>query len=304
MAHDNPNPHKANHFKSSINLTRFTLLIPFILIFLTGCNELDPETNTVDESATLSSEYLIVDKYLDEYTSIRKAWSTGPHANTYGLEKGPNTYCARCHAPQNWDPGAVIDPPPNCVTCKFPFEDTMRIAQGNIFINENDWHSIGCNICHSVSTEGEIRGISWLDTRTGYYETLETSTELCEQCHRDTETLRHQRQLGEHAHQDFTCTHCHNPHTGLASCSTPGCHVDISSSHEIVHPTVTCEVCHDAAGYSVDFDQESQMWVVLRTTEVLGRASTSRYQSHNLQKTVDCARCHHPNNPWSLPDHH
>ncbi|MCZ7672106.1 MAG: hypothetical protein M5U34_35770 [Chloroflexi bacterium] len=26
-------------------------------------------------------------------------WENGPHANTYALEKGPNTYCAKCHAP-------------------------------------------------------------------------------------------------------------------------------------------------------------------------------------------------------------
>lgn len=303
MAHDNPNIHNTKYFKLVQKIIRFSLLIPIILIFSTGCDTVDTQINTSDNPAILSTENAIVGKNFEEYSQIRNAWATGPHANTYGLEKGPNTYCARCHAPQNWDSGAVIDSPPNCVTCKFPFEETLRIAQGNTFISEDEWQNIGCEICHSVTTDGEISGIAWLDTRTGYYVTLETSTELCEQCHRDTETLRHQRQIGDHVHQDFTCIDCHDPHTGLASCTAPGCHADVSTLHDVAHPTVTCVVCHDAAGYSVDFDHENQLWVVLRTTEVLGRPSTSPYKSHSLQKTVDCARCHYSDNPWGLPNH-
>src|SRR5512139_3462523 len=35
-------------------------------------------------------------------------WQSGPHGNTYGLDKGPNTYCSRCHSPQNWDPASKV----------------------------------------------------------------------------------------------------------------------------------------------------------------------------------------------------
>ena len=48
------------------------------------------------------------------------AWEESPHGNTYDLGKGPNTYCSRCHSPQNWDPASRPGPPPNCITCKFP----------------------------------------------------------------------------------------------------------------------------------------------------------------------------------------
>ncbi len=30
------------------------------------------------------------------------------------LYHGPNTWCARCHSPQNWDPAAVPGKAPNC----------------------------------------------------------------------------------------------------------------------------------------------------------------------------------------------
>jgi hypothetical protein len=42
-------------------------------------------------------------------------------------------------------------------------------------------------------------------------------------------------------------------------------------------------------------------WVTFRTTELLGRKTKAAYQSHNVQRAADCARCHFAGNPWKLP---
>jgi len=44
---------------------------------------------------------------LPEQSDILAAWTGSPHGNTYDLGKGPNTYCSRCHSPQNWDPAST-----------------------------------------------------------------------------------------------------------------------------------------------------------------------------------------------------
>jgi hypothetical protein len=42
------------------------------------------------------------------------------------------------------------------------------------------------------------------------------------------------------------------------------------------------------------------VWITFRTTELLGRANTEAYQSHALQRSVMCERCHFADNPWGL----
>ncbi len=72
------------------------------------------------------------------YSAYYAALEEGPHGDTWGEGKGPNTWCARCHSPQNWDPAAFVGPPPSCMTCKFPTDDEMRIAEGNPFVPEEE----------------------------------------------------------------------------------------------------------------------------------------------------------------------
>ena len=186
-------------------------------------------------------------------TVFWNAWEAGPHADTYDLEKGPNTYCAKCHSPTNWDPAAVVDPPPNCVSCKFPFESEPRIAKGNPLVPEDEWNSIGCEVCHKVENGVAAEEISWLDPITGYSETVTSTTELCEKCHLDTPPLlSHQRALGTGAHAGYLCTDCHNPHTTYSACND--CHrISLTEIPVVIpeHLQVTmndnCEACHAAA---------------------------------------------------------
>ncbi len=234
-------------------------------------------------------------------------WENGPHANTYALEKGPNTYCAKCHAPTNWDPAATIDSPPNCVSCKFPFEDAPRIAAGNPLVAEVEWADIGCNVCHRVQDGVVEAEIAWLDTATGYYETVADATALCEKCHLDNDTLRHKRDLSGGVHADFQCTECHDAHDTQANCMD--CHQETitdplsgHSEYSDAHPSLTCAACHDGVGLPAQLLENEEMWVIMRTTELMGRSSSKPYESHFIQRAVNCQRCHYAHNPWGLAE--
>lgn len=237
---------------------------------------------------------------------IEAAWMGSPHGNTYNLGKGPNTFCARCHSPENWDPAAKPDQPPNCVSCKFPFDTEVRVAASNPLVPQPDWKDIGCVVCHATDDGSVKPDIAWFNTVTGYHETVTSTTELCEKCHTDTETIRHRRDLGQAAHADFTCTDCHDPHTTAASCGAAGCHETVGSEsppipgHDADHASVTCVACHDASGLDVGPVEGESVWITFRTTELLGRANTEAYQSHALQRSVICERCHFADNPWGL----
>lgn len=250
-------------------------------------------SQTPDEAAALASQ-------------IDQDWKASPHGNTYDLGKGPNTFCARCHSPQNWDPAAHPDDPPNCVSCKFAFDSEVRVAPSNPLVPQADWKDIGCVICHPTDDGSVKPEIAWFNTVTGYHETVSSSTALCEKCHTDTETIRHQRDLGQAAHADFTCTDCHDPHTAVASCTAAGCHESVGaesptiSGHDPDHAAVTCVACHDASGLDVGPVEGEDVWITFRTTELLGRANTEAYQSHAVQRSVMCDRCHYADNAWGL----
>ncbi len=288
------------------------------------------------------------------------AWQAGPHAAAYDLGKGPNTYCARCHSPQNWDPEAKVDPPPNCVSCKFPTDAEVRVAQGNPLIPEEDWKGISCEVCHAAGLDAADVQIAWRDGVTGYTETVASPGELCEKCHRDTDTLQYRVDLGSQAHIDFTCTDCHEPHSTRASCGNSGCHDDVVAvmaiynpahmgitdnsvcvgchtrgmdehtmyvkelgtddcischgnlveipesqavqpGHTLYHRSVTCSACHDASGATVEPGGSEGAWTAIRLFELLGRTSRTAFTSHDLQRKVDCMRCHYDGNPWDLP---
>lgn len=263
----------------------------FLLLFLAACQSVTPTpapTPTPDTSL------------------IRQAWQKSPHANTFDQGKGPNTYCARCHSPRNWDPAAKIDPQPNCVSCKFSFDPAMRIAKSNPPVAKADWQNIGCEVCHKTENGVTLAQIAWLNTANGQYEAVKDATALCEKCHTNTETLRHKRDVSQSAHAGYGCTKCHDAHSTTASCSAQACHPNMMNpgkpilGHDKTHETVSCIACHDAAGMTVGIEKGKSTWITFRTTELMGRSTTAVYKSHNIQRAVHCNKCHAPNNPWGL----
>lgn len=286
---------------------KFSAII-FFIIMLSGCStpattssnqEVETLTPTIEASET--SNPLEVSALID--------WSNGPHSAGYDLGKGPNTYCSRCHSPFNWDIDATIDPPPNCVSCKFANESESRMAEGNPLIPESEWIGINCEVCHRVRDDVLFPAIAWFNPSTNYYETLNTSQELCGKCHTDTDTLRYKIDLGTEIHAGYDCIECHQPHSTSASCQADGCHMEIEfveanrngNKHTKAHSLINCTACHDASNLEVDIDGDGGNWTTFRTVEVLGRTQTSPFTSHNLTIEVNCKRCHYPENLWNLP---
>lgn len=256
-------------------------------------------------------------------------WENGPHADNYDLGKGPNTYCSRCHSPQNWDPASTVDRPPNCVTCKFPTDEEVRMASTMDFVEEADWVGITCETCHHVENDVVQEGLAWLNTVTGEQETVNTPNELCGKCHADTQGVAatggrgvtHAIDLGGSAHLNWAgewpqvdrpqyCSDCHNPHsTEPAQCVD--CHEDVTTSDEhmkglndVMLDDVTCMACHDASGMEVGPHPEEEMGGVFVTlvSEMSrsGEMNTEYVKSHSIQWEVSCDRCHFEGNPWEL----
>ena len=268
-------------------------LLMLAIILLAGC------TSEADPAPT--SGAVVVASPTPDQTQFRQAWIDGPHADTYALEKGPNTYCARCHSPANWDPSAQIDPPPNCVSCKFPFEDESRIAAGNPLVPESEWESIGCATCHSVQNGHVDPEISWYDRVTGFYETVSDSTALCGKCHLNSVSLNHERNLGDGPHGEFECTRCHDGHNAKADCS--GCHpINLMGEPKFIDEHVEvisnggCVECHAGAfqNHDMTIQQAGDDNCLNCHRRLMGQSSVApiQYGHSALHKNVFCVACH------------
>lgn len=188
--------------------------------------------------------------------------------------------------------------------------------------------SLECKNCHEVEDGHLVDEPAWFDQVTGNHVPLEDTNQLCEKCHADALMLS----LGEKNHADFSCTTCHDAHRLEASCTIPGCHSNFNNvnplaipfphpsngncvqagCHEVViftptpseaptvmwnhydgnHNAVSCAACHDAGRLEVGI--LDNVWVTINLSKM------KYYPSHNLQRSVDCNRCHFPDNPWGL----
>lgn len=261
-----------------------------------------------------------------DQSAIQAAWAGSPHGNTYGEGKGPNTWCSRCHSPQNWDPASYIGPPPSCFSCKFPTDPEMRHAEGNPFIPEEDWVGIPCETCHQMDNGVATAGIAWLNPVKMEYEPVNTSNELCEKCHVTTtgtgnpprSAVSHEIVLGGPAHLNYAgfiddtkppqyCTDCHDPHTQqplqCTSCHTIDEATHAKGKYAAMAEVVTCMACHDASGADVGPHPDETMggiWTTTLTEVGRGGPTTSAIISHSIQWAVACDRCHFEGNLHSL----
>lgn len=275
-------PRRPYSFNRPIAIFGFILVI-FLVCIISGCQsqDIELETATPTQTATVTASiqpsptFSIEQKRPVEWM----AWESGVHASIEGLE---------------------------------------------------------CNTCHEVDNGQLAEEPAWHDQQTGSYVLLEDTNKLCEKCHTDTQKWG----LGDKTHAGFQCVTCHNPHSLEASCTQPGCHFSLDNinpsakpfsfshpsngstctqygCHETTIPSLTpepsqvptivwnhrdghhnavsCAACHDASGLEVGM--QDNVWV----TYVLdGSSTTEYYPSHNMQRSVDCNRCHYPGNPWGL----
>ena len=264
---------------------------------------------------------------LPDQSEFHALWETSKHANTYDVGKGPNTYCSRCHSPQNWDPESTTDRPPNCVTCKFPTDEEIRMATTMEFVAEEDWVSINCETCHMMENGIVLPGNYWLNVVTGDHEPVNIPNELCEKCHVTTSGVAvtngsgvtHGIVLGGSAHKNWAgewpqsprpqyCSDCHDPHSSAPK-QCVDCHEAVTTSADhmkgfnaIMLDKVTCMACHDASGLSVGPppDDAEGKWVTIETTFSPGGPSTNVVASHSIQWEVACDRCHSKGNRAGL----
>jgi hypothetical protein len=257
------------------------------------------------------------------------AWESGPHAFNYDLGKGPNTYCSRCHSPQNWDPESTVDRPPNCVTCKFPTDEEVRMATTMDFVEEEDWFGITCVTCHMVDSNGIAGELAWLNVVTSEHEEINIPNELCGKCHANTSGVAvtggtgvtHAINLGGSAHLNWAgempqsdrpqyCSDCHDPHS-TAPKTCVDCHTDIPDSdthmkglNAVMLSKVSCMACHDADGMEVGphpDEAEGGIFVTILSSVGRGGPTTEYVKSHSIQWQVSCDRCHFEGNVWELP---
>ena len=252
------------------------------------------------------------------------ALAEGFHGDNYDLGHGPNTWCSRCHSPQNWDPEAFQGPPPSCFSCKMPTDEEVRIAEGNPLVLEEDWVGIQCDTCHILEDGVVTEGIAWLNPVIMEYEAVSNPTELCEKCHVTTNgnafgsAVDHKITLGGSAHLNYGgflgetppptyCTDCHDPHN-QAPKQCVDCHEIDEAGHAkgkyvVMKDKLTCMACHEASGMDVGPHPDEAMggiWVPTLTE--MGRAglTTTAIISHSVQWEVACDRCHFEENPWEL----
>lgn len=254
----------------------------------------EPEEPVNESQSSVSQETILqpenVEKPELSEGEIRVIYQDNPHAGTYIVdENGQNNTCARCHAPVNWTP-SMDEIPESCFSCKFEIKDPPP------YIAEDQWEHIPCKVCHEEGKKGKINPeIAWLQTaQIGEYVAVSSSSELCLKCHAPIDLPDHSLiQLGK-AHENYTCTQCHDSHSSQASCTASGCHdqtIDPAASipgHDADHVNVDCFACHDGSGLEVGADPETGIWTVLA------------YKSHQIELAAPCAKCHYSGNAWGL----
>lgn len=294
------------------------LILLIILIVLYGCQSATSEVKT-EIPATLTPTFLPATLTEELPLQEWQSWNVSAHANTYDSENRSNTYCAKCHSPLNWIPGASAD-------------TAAKVSEG-------EWQSIGCEICHEIKGEQAPVGLATWNQNARQHQPVADSTVLCSQCHVSTEYHNLAINLGAVAHSGFDCVDCHDPHSTAASCTNFGCHESIRpkssmppatpeggqhpgnaafcgganchpsatqaalsnySIHGAVHASVSCIACHDSSGMPIGPSKELGTWTTFGTREEDETQVLEPLASHTIQSQVDCSRCHFEGNQWGL----
>ena len=235
----------------------------------------------------------------EELQKAYAEWSSSRHSDTYNIGMGANTTCAKCKSPTNWDPNNLAqENAQDCYSCKRTPGEPRPELSGAEVINQADWRSIGCNICHQPAGDSYSVAISFWDQASQTYVPVQSPNELCAKCHEGEHGFQViEEQKASPAHNGWECTKCHGAHGAPAACTD--CHdpqaVSGAAEHAR-HPDVNCTACHDAGNLGIWLDENpASRHFSEYITNRFAHAVTS-WPSHNISKVVDCKRCHHPAN--------
>lgn len=278
------------------SLSRFCEIIMLLAAcgLLSGCGKPRPACAT--EPPAAGSTPQATEVALDP-EQVQLLWEAGPHASSQAFENnGEDGSCARCHALESWAP-TEVELPLSWSQAGIAPGTTLARAQG-------EWSPVGCAVCHQGEPEAIEGEIAWLEVPPALvYSPVESVTELCEKCHLAGDVENHLSVAVSGSHVEMTCTDCHDPHDGTASCTGSGCHEPFTlecepiETHDKPHMEASCAACHDADGLDIDWNDADQAWdTVIRDATGGGYRP---YASHALVLQVACERCHEPgNHPW------
>jgi hypothetical protein len=237
------------------------------------------------------------------------AWSQSAHADTYDDGMGANATCARCKSPRNWDPTGTQaqEQALDCNACKRVPGAPRPDLESGVPVAQAAWHNIGCDVCHQPIGDSYSVAPNVWNNDTQQYEAVHDLTELCGHCHEGRhgfEVIAEQK--ASVAHRGWACTRCHGVHQTRAACTD--CHDPTKgrgAAEHAQHPQVNCTACHDAGGLGVALETDAPSRLAARhegTYITMRFAHTvTSWPSHNLQTTVDCRRCHHPQGLLKVP---
>lgn len=226
-------------------------------------------------------------------------WSASRHADTYDDGIGANTTCARCKSPLNWDPeNKAQEEALDCYSCKREPGEARPDLTGSELVEQVDWMSIGCEVCHQPIGTSYAVEISFWDQANRTYISVEDTNELCAKCH---EGLHGFEVMGEQeaspAHNQWECTQCHGVHGAPSDCTD--CHdpqTGAGAPEHARHPSVNCTACHDAGKLGIWLEDDPTSKHYMQFVSIRFAHTMTAWPSHNLSTEVDCVRCHHPGN--------
>ena len=197
----------------------------------------------------------------------------------------------------NWDPfNLVQDAALDCFSCKRVPGETRPDLDGSVLVDQNAWMDIGCAVCHQPIDDSYAVEVSFWDQELQQYEPVEHVNELCAKCHEGDHGFEViMEQAVSPAHNLWDCTTCHGNHGAPASCTD--CHDPLASSgaiEHIRHPNVNCTACHDAGNLDIWKEGDPSSLHYSKFITIRFAHALTSWPSHNLTKTVDCTRCHHP----------
>jgi hypothetical protein len=240
-----------------------------------------------------------------ELNQARAEWENSAHSDTFDDGMGANTTCAKCKSPSNYDPSQNVAAQfaLDCASCKrVPGQPRPELTGGEP-VSQANWRDISCEICHKPAGSSYDVNVSFWDQSSGTYLEIESTTQLCAHCHEGQhgfEVVEEQNQ--SQVHKGLLCTDCHGSHGERSACTD--CHdpsAGAGAPEHARHTDVNCTACHDAGGLSIWYDNvPNSIHLNQYITRRFAHTLTS-WPSHNLSKSVNCLRCHHPQTNSTVP---